>query len=237
MNITRPSMDESTARFWTTIFGGITAIGLVLAGIYTLVQYFDAKEKDLATLKLQVAATELAAKQGFNSKHLELCAEAVGAAGTIATSKDVSKKRLALDDFWRLYWGPLGIVEESEVASAMGAFDGYLDARCAHVAKPAASTNVDSMLDVIRSHRAAVEEILRHRAKPKPEMVRPAEAVARDDEHATFGQRLAERPAVSAVVEPGESRCAAPGFDPRQDTARVEHEGFQLPEVVRRDAL
>ena len=49
--------------------------------------------------------------------------------------------------------------QSAEVASTMGAFDGYLDARCAHVAKPAASNNVDSMLDVIRSHRAAVEEI------------------------------------------------------------------------------
>src|SRR5260221_7954692 len=49
--------------------------------------------------------------------------------------------------------------QSAEVAGAMGAFDGYLDARCAHVSKPVASSNVDSMLDVISSHRAAVEEI------------------------------------------------------------------------------
>jgi ribonucleoside-diphosphate reductase alpha chain len=49
--------------------------------------------------------------------------------------------------------------QSAEIASAMGAFDGYHDARCAHVTKPVASSNVDSMLDVIGLHRAAVEEI------------------------------------------------------------------------------
>lgn len=137
MDINKPTMGEGAARFWTVVFGGITAIGLIAAGVYTLIQYLDAKEKDResrekdrATLKLQIATTALAAKQAFNSKHLELCAQAAGAAGTIATSRDGSKKRLAEDDFWRLYWGPLGIVEESEVASAMIAFGHCLEGPC-----------------------------------------------------------------------------------------------------------
>ena len=135
--ISKPSMDEGAARFWTTIFGGITAISLVAAGLYSLVQYFDVKQKDSenrdkdrATLKLQIATTRLAAKQAFNSKHLEFCAEAAGDAGTLASSTDKNKKRLAEDDFWRLYWGPLGIVEESEVASAMVAFGRCLQGSC-----------------------------------------------------------------------------------------------------------
>src|SRR5277367_2958809 len=114
MDINKPSMDEGTARFWSAVFGGITAVGLVAAGIYTLFQYIDAKEKDRESrdkdrtaLQLQVATTSFAAKQAFNSKHLELCAQATGDAGTIATSKDKGQLRLAKDDFWRLYWGPL----------------------------------------------------------------------------------------------------------------------------------
>src|SRR6266496_1281563 len=45
------------------------------------------------------------------------------------------------------------------MAGAMGPFQGYHDARCAHVAKPLASNNVESMLGVIKLHREAVEQI------------------------------------------------------------------------------
>jgi hypothetical protein len=123
-------MDEGTARFWATLFGGITAISLVAGGAYTLLAYLEGREKDRAATDLQIATATLAAKQGFNSKHFELCAQAAGDAGTISTSKDESKKRLARDDFWRLHWGPLGIVEESEVAKSIVSFGHCLNGTC-----------------------------------------------------------------------------------------------------------
>jgi len=49
--------------------------------------------------------------------------------------------------------------QSAELASVMGAFKGYRDARCAHVSKPLADDNVESMLGVIKEHREAVEEI------------------------------------------------------------------------------
>ncbi len=49
--------------------------------------------------------------------------------------------------------------QSADLASVMGAFSGYEDARCAHIRKPVASSNVESMLGVIREHRAAVESI------------------------------------------------------------------------------
>jgi ribonucleoside-diphosphate reductase alpha chain len=49
--------------------------------------------------------------------------------------------------------------QSSEIAGAIGAFAGYRDARCAHVSKPVAKDNVDSMLGVIKAHRDAVEDI------------------------------------------------------------------------------
>jgi len=49
--------------------------------------------------------------------------------------------------------------QSAEIAATMGAFAGYRDARCAHVAKPLAKDNVDSMLGVIKLHRDAVEDI------------------------------------------------------------------------------
>jgi ribonucleoside-diphosphate reductase alpha chain len=50
--------------------------------------------------------------------------------------------------------------EQSAVISGnIGAFPGYRDARCAHVDKPIAKDNVESMLGVIKQHRDAVEQI------------------------------------------------------------------------------
>jgi ribonucleoside-diphosphate reductase alpha chain len=49
--------------------------------------------------------------------------------------------------------------QSADIAEVMGAFKGYRDARCAHVSKPVAADNVDSMLGVIQQHRDAVEAI------------------------------------------------------------------------------
>ncbi|HEX4123029.1 MAG TPA: vitamin B12-dependent ribonucleotide reductase, partial [Verrucomicrobiae bacterium] len=49
--------------------------------------------------------------------------------------------------------------QSSEIAAVMEPFKGYRDARCAHVSKPLSRDNVDSMLDVIKQHRTAVEDI------------------------------------------------------------------------------
>ena len=49
--------------------------------------------------------------------------------------------------------------QSAEIAATVGAFPGYRDARCAHVARPLAKDNVDSMLGVIKLHREAVEQI------------------------------------------------------------------------------
>ena len=49
--------------------------------------------------------------------------------------------------------------QSAEIAGVMGAFKGYRDARCAHVARPLKQDNIESMLGVIQLHRDAVEEI------------------------------------------------------------------------------
>jgi len=47
----------------------------------------------------------------------------------------------------------------AEIASVVGAFNGYKDSRCTGVKKTVAKDNVDSMLGVIDLHRRSVEEI------------------------------------------------------------------------------
>ena len=130
MNIHEPTMDEAASRFWSAIFAAATTIALIGGGIYSLVQYFDSREKERRTYEFQVKVAEFEARKPFYSKQLDLCSEASGAAATIATTKDPKKKRNALDDFWRLYWGPLGIVEGKEVAPAMVSFGQCLNGSC-----------------------------------------------------------------------------------------------------------
>jgi ribonucleoside-diphosphate reductase alpha chain len=49
--------------------------------------------------------------------------------------------------------------QSAEIASVMGPFKGYQDARCAHVSKPLGRDNVESTLGVVQQHRDAVEQI------------------------------------------------------------------------------
>jgi ribonucleoside-diphosphate reductase alpha chain len=49
--------------------------------------------------------------------------------------------------------------QSAEIAAATEPFPGYRDARCAHVPRPMAKDNVESMLGVIQLHREAVEAI------------------------------------------------------------------------------
>jgi hypothetical protein len=67
------SMSEATARFWTVIFGAVTACSLIAGGVYTLVQYFDARSKDRHASEQQSAATALASRQTYNNQLLQLC--------------------------------------------------------------------------------------------------------------------------------------------------------------------
>jgi len=49
--------------------------------------------------------------------------------------------------------------QSAQIASLMGPFQGYHDARCAHISKPLGPDNVASTLGVINLHREAVEDI------------------------------------------------------------------------------
>jgi ribonucleoside-diphosphate reductase alpha chain len=49
--------------------------------------------------------------------------------------------------------------QSAQIASVMGPFQGYRDARCAHISQPLGPDNVASTLDVIKLHRQSVEDI------------------------------------------------------------------------------
>lgn len=83
------------------------------------------------------------------SKQSELYLEASSAAATIATSekrKDVSK---ATDTFWRLYYGPLIFVENTQVAVAMEDFGKCLQSKDAQQQQRSSLHLADTMKEAI----------------------------------------------------------------------------------------
>jgi hypothetical protein len=58
-------------------------------------------------------------REPFLKKQLELCCLASETAAQLATETDPVEWEKARKQFWRLYWGQLGIVEDEKVESAM----------------------------------------------------------------------------------------------------------------------
>jgi hypothetical protein len=58
-------------------------------------------------------------QQPFNKEQFALCFEASNLASKLATETDAGEWDAARRNFWRLYYGPLCIVEDAEVARAM----------------------------------------------------------------------------------------------------------------------
>jgi hypothetical protein len=117
----------------------LTVIVTVLGFAFTLLQYrVDQQEKRGAAEeqltkefkeRAESAQRELATEQRQFMKPLlekqqSLYFEASSATAIIASSSDQRERTQAANTFWRLYWGPLAMVESTDVSGAMKSF-GY----------------------------------------------------------------------------------------------------------------
>jgi hypothetical protein len=82
-------------------------------------------------LRHQSEAAALTAQRGFMepvlTRQLNTYFEASGAAATIAGSQDADEQKKAREAFFRLYWGPLVMLESKEVSGAMKGFGWCLE--------------------------------------------------------------------------------------------------------------
>jgi hypothetical protein len=60
-------------------------------------------------------------------KQLSLYFEASATAATIVKTTDVAERKKAINNFWRLYYGPLVMVENTAVSGSMKSFGSCLD--------------------------------------------------------------------------------------------------------------
>jgi hypothetical protein len=94
--------DENDSIPLKTIITWILTVGTVAAGIWQFaVQHAQSN------------------RVPFLTKQLEVSFEASDTAARLATETDQLRWEKARQNFWRLYWGPLGIVEDPKVEQAM----------------------------------------------------------------------------------------------------------------------
>ncbi len=91
----------------------------------------EQSKKDREAREIQSKKDTEAAQREFMKpllqNQLSLYLQATAAAATISTSTDPVERKKAMNDFWRLYEGPLIMVESKEVSGAMIAFGDCLN--------------------------------------------------------------------------------------------------------------
>lgn len=73
-------------------------------------------------------STELSFRKPYWEKLLTLYVDACSAAATLARTDDEDEWKAARNNFWKLYFGPLCLVEDIQVEGAMLSFGTALDA-------------------------------------------------------------------------------------------------------------
>jgi hypothetical protein len=124
-------MTQPDSLLWDAVAKMITALGLVLGGGLTVLKYFharkqekaaehDTREKEGQLAKERAKSAEVEARKPFSTKQLELYFEAAEAASMLAVlNKTDERYEPSRVKFWSLYWGPLALVEDQKVATAM----------------------------------------------------------------------------------------------------------------------
>jgi|SRR5882672_1752572 len=119
----------------------VTVLLAVIGFVFTVWQYRSEQQERRAATVLQSTKDSESAQREFMKPLIEkqqaLYFEAASAAATIASTSDVKERKKATDTFWRLYWGPLVMVESMEVSGEMKEFGHCLDGsqRCAAAEK------------------------------------------------------------------------------------------------------
>lgn len=117
---------------FTPLLSAILAIAGVWIGLYQfqVQQAASARQLDADRARQEADARrlrELELQNPFWQKRLQLYFEAAEAAGTIASQPSGPERAKAEAAFWRLYLGPLAVVEDDQVEAAMVSLGSCLD--------------------------------------------------------------------------------------------------------------
>jgi hypothetical protein len=108
LNYKEITMKESAYRAHDTITKWLALLAVACGGVYGFLEYKDVVEKDF--------------RKPFWEKQLDHYFDASSAASLLATSCDIHELEKAKVEFYRLFYGPLAIVEDDRVETAMVSF-------------------------------------------------------------------------------------------------------------------
>ena len=108
-------MSIATARFWTAVYGAVTAAGLVIGGLVSIFQFWEQREQQLITSRLE-------ATKSFYDKQLDVYTRMTKSAGIIAEPSDGAERGRAVVEFNQLFRGEFGTVGSSDVEGAARQF-------------------------------------------------------------------------------------------------------------------
>lgn len=143
----------------------LTIMVTVLGFGFSVWQYSSEQAKGREAAERQAIREADASQREFMKplldKQQELYFEAATAAAMIASSSDPTERKQAETKFWTLYWGPLVMVESTDVSGAMKAFG-----RCINGEEECSGSEVHSRSLTLAS---ALEESILKSWNAKPE--------------------------------------------------------------------
>lgn len=98
----------------------VAIVGAMVTFMWGVFQYFDGRERESDIRRIE-------AMKPFLDRQLALYTEATQVTAAIAASSEASEREVALQRFWRLYYGELVLVEDRSVEAAMVAFGRALE--------------------------------------------------------------------------------------------------------------
>ena len=114
---------------WDNIVKNVSVITAVATLVGSAIAFFIQRGDDIDQRVLQAKVNERESKRVFLDKQAELYFEAVPLVSKLANVK--SPEQIEEKDerrFWHIFWGELGMVEDSDVARAMDLFGSSLQA-------------------------------------------------------------------------------------------------------------
>ena len=114
---------------WDSFVKNVGVVTAVATIVGSAIAFFVQRADELEQSALQAHTNERESKKVFLDKQADLYFEAVRVVSMIATAKTPGEINAGVEQrFWELYWGELGMVEDSNVEEAMALFGRSLHA-------------------------------------------------------------------------------------------------------------
>jgi hypothetical protein len=119
-------LTEGESRMVDSVSKGFGILGAILVAVWTIWTYNDSRKRQAVIDENAARSAAVEARKPLEAERLKLYLDAISASATIASDPDPKAQKQATAEFWKLYWGPLAMVEDGNVEGTMVAFGNCL---------------------------------------------------------------------------------------------------------------